>query len=128
MYGQNMQNRYKMLYISILAIIVLTTAIFILFRFKNEPEIQNCISESNFDMVYQYIKAKLTSEDDFLVYENCNISLTEEEVIIISKNGWKIAKIFRSRGIVATAMLQSDNQKQLRIANEIFCRLLVDAK
>ena len=87
----------------------------------------NCFSESNFDLVFQYLESKLISGGGSYMYNKFKVSLTKEKTIIIHYNSTRIANISRVNGIAALAILKSDNKKQLAKANEIFCWLTIEA-
>ena len=95
----------------------------------NNAKGENCFSEDNFKLVYQYInKIIITEERSFFKYSDYNIYLVSDKEIVIKKNGWTIAKIKQDEGIVALAMRKADNDRQLNAANKIFCKLLSDAQ
>jgi len=94
-----------------------------------DKEKKNCFSETNFETVYQYLDNKITTQElIFYAHGNYEIYLIRENEIKIKYRGWSMAIISKERGIFALAKSKSDNEKQLKKANEIFCQLVVETE
>ena len=100
-----------------------------MFLFSNNIKNENCFSETNFEIVYQYLNDKIVSQKlEFYTYDGYDIHLISENEIKIKNNGGTMAIIRKEKGILALAKLKSDNEKQLTKANNIFCELVAEVK
>lgn len=107
--------------------IIITIASTFLLFYTTPGKNENCFSETNFNIVYQYLNNKTTAQDlAFYQFNGYEIHINDS-VIRIKTDGWTEAVISKDGGISGLAKRQPDNDRQIKKANGIFCQLLAQA-
>ena len=125
-FTDKVEKNYKVLMNNIVIVIILSVNMFSCsINKKNEI----CFSETNFEIVYQYLDNKIATQDlTFYTCGNYKIHLISKNEIKIRNNGGTVAIVRKESGIFSLAKLKSDNERQLKKANEIFCQLVAEAE
>lgn len=89
----------------------------------------NCFSEINLNIVHNYIKQKISiGNTPYYKYEKYELYIDDKTTIYLKDKGYTLAVINKEKGIVSLAILQKNNERIVKTAAGIFCRILLMAK
>jgi len=95
----------------------------------NTEKINTCFSKENFDRVYKYIDDNIKNENNIhYQYDNYELYLTSTTEISFNKDGYTLAKVAKEQGFVSLAKRKKDNDRILKEANQVFCKILSESK
>ncbi|PKL19285.1 MAG: hypothetical protein CVV49_01495 [Spirochaetae bacterium HGW-Spirochaetae-5] len=97
---------------------------------KSEMEkTDKCFSEMNLSIVHNYLKQQIsTGNTPYYKYDGYELYIDEEITIFLKDKGYTLAVINKKNGIVSLAVLQKNNERIVKTATGIFCRILLMAK
>jgi len=85
----------------------------------------SCHNVENFDKVYSYLKKEITEGNThFYIHKGYEFYLIDNQRIDLRKSNYTLAVIDKDKGIYALAKNKSDNNRNKRKADKLFCELL----